>query len=144
MNEECPPIWEVMTENEYQLYLKHNMFHLSIRSTKYIISIYHLFSSPTKRSINFMHLNYTNVMRYRPYAPNPDYSMYFLSTPALGVVLRLSKNVSDIIFSTTFNIIRHILKYSFSIPNSMIKWRKSEAVKYFIGTWIEAGVLILL
>ena len=83
-------------------------------------------------------------MRYRPYAPNPDNSMYFLSTPALGVVLRLSKNVSDIIFSTTFNIIRHILKYSFSIPNSMIKWRKSEAVKYFIGTWIEAGVLILL
>lgn len=36
MNEECPPIWEVMTENEYQLYLKHNLHHHSSQKIRCI------------------------------------------------------------------------------------------------------------
>ena len=36
MNEECPPIWEVMTEKEYQLYLKHNLHHHSSKNKVHI------------------------------------------------------------------------------------------------------------
>ena len=126
MNEECPPICEVMTENEYQLYLKHNLYHHSLQN-KVRLHIKIIFSSPG-RNFSWHYQSWIAIRPLTMMRPMPagatDNVMYPPPEPGLCLAnFRLNNDLSDMEETQYFKNIQHYSTHFkiFSLNVKMIK-----------------------